>query len=197
MPKTARKFIIIPEFAPLYAMRTCFGPTHGPLKQPTPTPIDVIGMLLKQRGDEKLTIMEVVKLSNGDFSSPVLLTPLNYRLPYDEIIRMENESANTNTAVSETVDVVYENTAPDLESNVNDIDTSDTKVEEPIDTEMPEKVIEKSGDDTDKESEDSTVDSPTTINDEEMLNAVAEELSAKPQHPVQNKRSGKKNHNRK
>lgn len=195
MPKTARKFIIIPEFAPLYAMRTCFGPTHGPLKQPTPTPIDVIGMLLKQRGDEKLTVMEVVKLSNGDFSSPVLLTSLNYRLPYDEIIRMENESTNTNETTSETVDVMYKNTAPDLESDI--IESSDTKVEESTNTEMPEEVIEKSVDDTDKESEDSTVDSPTAINDEEMLNAVAEELSAKPQHPVSNKRSGKKNHNRK
>lgn len=81
---TTRKYIIIPEYAPLYAMRTCFGPTHGPLDKPCPTPVDVIGGLLRQSGSEKVTIYEVVKQDNS-FSAPVQLTLSNYRLPYEEI----------------------------------------------------------------------------------------------------------------
>lgn len=82
---TDRKYIIIPEYAPLYAMHYCWGPTTGPLTKPTPTPVDVIGHLLKQSGQEKVTIYEVVKLSSGEFSKPVQLTLENYKLPYEVI----------------------------------------------------------------------------------------------------------------
>lgn len=193
MPKTARKFIIIPEFAPLYAMRTCFGPTHGPLKQPTPTPIDVIGMLLKQRGDEKLTIMEVVKLSNGEFSTPVLLTPLNYRLPYDEIIRLEQEDATVGEVVS--TPIVEEDEKEDIPDNTEETDISVDPNVLSSDTVLSDEAVEKVTITADQAEED-----PIVSNEAEMLNAIAEELSAKesmkPQ-PNQNKRSGKKNHNRK
>lgn len=79
-----RKYIIIPEYVPLYAMQKCYGPTHGPLTQPCPTPVDIIGQLLKQTGTSKMTIYEVIKEANG-FSTPVHLTLENYRLPYAEI----------------------------------------------------------------------------------------------------------------
>lgn len=80
-----RKYIIIPDYKPLYAMRKCWGPTHGPLSKPTLTPIDIIGELLMQRPPEELTIYEVEK--QGDtFSEPALLTPGNYRLPYGELV---------------------------------------------------------------------------------------------------------------
>ena len=80
-----RKYILIPEYRPLYAMQRCFGPTHGPLERPTLTPIDVIGTLLKQTGNERLTIFEVKKLDSGKFSEPVQLTQTNYMKSYDEI----------------------------------------------------------------------------------------------------------------
>ncbi|WP_300944034.1 hypothetical protein [uncultured Duncaniella sp.] len=85
-----RKYILIPEYRPLYAMRRCFGPTHGPLERPTLTPIDVIGDLLKQTGSEQLSIYEVVKAANNKFSEPVQLTQTNYMKPYEEIL--ENPS---------------------------------------------------------------------------------------------------------
>lgn len=85
-----RKYILIPEYRPLYAMRRCFGPTHGPLERPTLTPIDVIGDLLKQTGSEQLSIYEVVKAANNKFSEPVRLTQTNYMKPYEEIL--ENPS---------------------------------------------------------------------------------------------------------
>lgn len=84
MENNIRKYILIPEYRPLWAMRKCFGPTHGPLTKPCPTPLDIIRELLLQTGREELTIMEVVK--EGDkFSEPVRLTIDNYMLPYEEI----------------------------------------------------------------------------------------------------------------
>lgn len=80
-----RKYILIPEYRPLYAMRRCFGPTNGPLTRPTLTPVDVIGSLLKQTGKEQLSIYEVKVLPNGKTTPPVRLTLTNYTLPYEEI----------------------------------------------------------------------------------------------------------------
>ena len=84
----ANKYIIIPDYKPLYAMRYCFGPTHGPLEKPCPTPIDVIGKLLLQSGNEKLNIFEVKvdPVSRKTIGDPVKLTLNNYKKSYDEII---------------------------------------------------------------------------------------------------------------
>lgn len=123
-----RKYIIIPEYVPLYAMQKCYGPTHGPLTQPCPTPVDIIGQLLKQTGTNKMTIYEVIKETNG-FSTPVHLTLENYRLPYAEIAGLD---VNTKPA-----DVIIEDTKPsepkvflpeveaDKESAVDKVDTED------------------------------------------------------------------------
>lgn len=84
------KYILIPEYAPLYAMHSCFGPEHGPLSQPIRTPIDVIGGLLQQTGREKVTVYEVIPTDKPKvFSDPVKLTLENYRLPYAEIAGMD------------------------------------------------------------------------------------------------------------
>lgn len=86
MVKGPRKYIVIPEYRPLYAMQECYGPTHGPLKQPCLTPLTVIRKLLLQTGNESLTVMEVTKdEKTGKYSEPVRLTLDNYMLPYDEI----------------------------------------------------------------------------------------------------------------
>lgn len=88
-----RKYILIPEYRPLYAMRHCWGPSYGPLWKPTLTPVDVIGELLLQSGNEKLSIFEVVKLTNSNrFSEPVQLSLENYRLPYEEIVARSKQA---------------------------------------------------------------------------------------------------------
>ena len=68
----ARKYILIPNYAPLYAMQKCYGPTQAPLTKPTLTPVDIIGQLMNQTGRERVTIYEVVKTPTG-FSTPVQL----------------------------------------------------------------------------------------------------------------------------
>lgn len=154
MSSVARKYIIIPEYAPLYAMRDCFGPTHGPLVKPNLTPVDIIGKLFKQSGNEKVTIFEVIKNPDGTFSTPVQLNPKNYRMSYQEIAGITEEELkddkiemkevpdiitnddavspvviNTNTAVSDSVEIIAE----------KDTDKEEVKKEEDantIETEM-------------------------------------------------------------
>ena len=90
----ADKYIIIPEYKPLYAMRYCFGPTHGPLEKPCPTPIDVIGKLLLQTGNEKLSIYEVKvdPKTRKTIGEPIKLTLDNYKKPYDELVGKVNKN---------------------------------------------------------------------------------------------------------
>lgn len=80
------KYIIIPEYKPLYAMRKCFGPRQGPLLRPNPTPITVIAELLQQKPPQELTVLEVVPTGKNTFSEPVKLALNNYMLPYEDIV---------------------------------------------------------------------------------------------------------------
>lgn len=90
MGNDARKYILIPEYAPLWAMKKCWGPEHGPLTAPTLTPVDIICELLNQVGQEKVSVYEVVKEGTG-FSKPVRLTKVNYKLPYAQIAGIKEE----------------------------------------------------------------------------------------------------------
>lgn len=100
------KYILIPEYAPLYAMHSCFGPEHGPLTQPTRTPIDVIGGLLQQTGREKVTVYEVIPTDKPKiFSDPVRLTLENYRLSYEEIAGMDPADEGKTIVMKEPIPV--------------------------------------------------------------------------------------------
>lgn len=96
-----RKYILIPEYRPLYAMRRCWGQTHGPLTKPCPVPVDVIGELLSQTGSEAVTIYEVKLNPDGSTTVPIQLTPENYMKPYDEI-----------AGIKAPVDPIVENPEP-------------------------------------------------------------------------------------
>ena len=181
MARTARKYIIIPEYAPLYAMQRCFGPTHGPLKQPTPTPVDIIGMLLLQKGNEKLTIMEVVKKEDGSFSHPVLLTTLNYRLPYDEIVAMEN--SNTDVAASNDETESAEATPVD-KAVVVAPETSDSENEDVADAPLQDQVQDMTSDTNDTaevdDNSDTVAEPDVQEQDPQEENAVIEASEEKP-----------------
>ena len=126
-----RKYILIPEYKPLYAMRKCFGPTHGPLAKPCPTPIDIIGELLKQK--ETVTIHEVKKIEEGVFSDPIQLTLDNYMKSYDEIVAGDSNTDVSGSdeevvapavaeAVAETVSVPDPEIIPAVEETVSTAD---------------------------------------------------------------------------
>jgi len=137
-----RKYILIPEYAPLYSMRKCFGPTQGPLTRPTPTPVDIIGELLHQSGKEQLTIFEVIPEGKG-FSDPVQLTLTNYNLPYDEIVGKIPTPAD---AVAESIEqtepvvvepTIVESTVP-TEHDETDASAEEVAVEASVEAQVPE-----------------------------------------------------------
>ena len=138
-----RKYIIVPEYAPLYALRKCFGPTKGPLSRPTLVPIDLIGELLHQTGKEKVSIFEVIPEGKG-FSDPVQLTLTNYTLPYEEIVgRTPDPEDTVVVAVEEhppaAVEPVVVSTAPESpeEEESEEVQAPEAPVE-PVVEEVPE-----------------------------------------------------------
>lgn len=157
-----RKYIIIPEYKPLYAMRKCFGPTHGPLTKPCPTPIDIIGELLIQK--DRLTIFEVKKLNDTVFSDPIQLTVDNYKLPYDVIV------AGGNT-VSTDEDVA------DSGAPVSTIADAETEIQstpsESEDSVAPDEIFETNN------SEDVCVDTDTPLETEDVVTIDVEDNSEK------------------
>lgn len=100
-PKVVRKYIMTPDFKPLFALAKDFGPTHGPLDRPVPTTIGIIGQLLRQSGRDAVTIFEVKKVSNNTFTKPVQLTLENYTMSYDDIVAGKTMPAQ----VQEPIDV--------------------------------------------------------------------------------------------
>ena len=90
------KFVVIPTYGPIYSAKKVFGPEWAPLTKPTPFPIPIIGEMLLQSGKEKLDVYEVVK-QGKNWSDPVKLTLENYKLPYEEIVGVEESSVPTGT----------------------------------------------------------------------------------------------------
>lgn len=162
--KEARKYILIPEYAPLYAMAKCYGPTHGPLSKPTLTPVDIIGHLLNQTGRERVSIYEVIKEQNG-FSKPVRLTKANYKMSYQAIAGIhEKEPESGETKVSKTT--LPENTAtpptedpmpftPKETNETNDLETkSDVTLDDAAKVEDEVHIEESVDSDNDSDDED-------------------------------------------
>lgn len=166
-----RKYILIPEYRPLYAMRHCWGPSYGPLWKPTLTPVDVIGELLLQSGNEKLSIFEVVKLTNSNrFSEPVQLSLENYRLPYEEIVARSKQtekpvhgdiSVETPTQTEPTVSLPTLEDGDAADETVEEVPAAPADATEDVDPMEPlvEKIRENFG-------ADAVVEESTKVTDE-------------------------------
>ena len=184
--RPAQKYILIPEYRPLYAMQRCFGPTHGPLTKPCPTPIDVIGKLLLQSGDEKLTIYETKFDKNHNTLPPVLLTLSNYKMSYEEIAGLEGKDPplektvkvpDKEPAVPEMVDqitpTVEEFTGqpmiPTVEEGPIDVVKSDVPIMMDREQEFnPEPAVSEGSEDSVVESdEEETAEENTTADEQE------------------------------
>lgn len=181
----AKKFILIPEAYPLYALGRVFGPKTGPLSKPTPVPIPVIGELLRQTGKDKVTISEVVPtkvLKSGQilkYSDPVRLTLSNYMLPYEAIVGGENES---------DPDKVVENTTPDVviqpEVLMDPIEPSKAVLEaNAAATAEAAKAFAES--DVSKQTITATVASPAPAEEEPVVDQTNEQAPAEPEAETQ------------
>lgn len=170
---SARKYILIPEYRPLYAMARCWGPLHGPLSKPTPTPIDVIGELLQQTGNEQVTIYETKP--DPDHPNQMLphirLTRDNYMLPYDEIAG-RSQSTKSIEKVSVTTPEIVE---PTIVEDAEDI--KNEPVSEEVDTGEAETAVYQEPEQ--EETVPETVDTPsetavTTVIDTTPADSVPE-----------------------
>ena len=177
----ARKYIIVPEYKPLYAMAECWGPTHGPLTEPCLVPIDIIGKLLLQTGKEAVNIYEVKKdPKSGDMLPWVKLTLDNYRKPYEEIAGIEEELPDTSlkeAPKAEPVNPVEINTKPEMDEPLTSVTPENPNV-----TETPIKIDEiKEGIDPSDIKEEVTEPAEDTSDEsvatEDTETATAEEVS--------------------
>lgn len=111
--RSMTKYILVPEYRPLFAMAKIFGPTHGPLQKPTAAPVEIIGQLLLQDGQEKVTVFEVGydPTQRKTFGKPVQLTRANYMIPYEELIKdsmpeVKEDKVTTDNKAPEAVNPV-------------------------------------------------------------------------------------------
>lgn len=178
------KYIIIPEWAPLWAFKEVFGPEWGPLEKPTPCPEPVIGKLLKQTGKEKVTIFETKFDANHKTLPPVQLNLDNYMMPYEEIVA--SMEANNGKVPEVKPDgkyiepaiepeqiavnpVIVEEVAPAVEDTVDDtpetVDTPTVTVNETPSFEVSEEeVIEPVVEVKTEETVQVTVNEPEQVN---------------------------------
>lgn len=151
-----KKYVLIPETKPLFAMARVFGPKMGPLSKPTPVLIDVIGDLLRQTGKNALTIYEVVPVVTDkktgqikQFSDPVKLTLGNYQLKYEEIVKGVNDGkpfAQVETAPKGPVNVqpeIITKTVVDPKVGLNPVAGTEVNAETaPVNEEAPAEPVE-------------------------------------------------------
>lgn len=178
------KYIIIPEWAPLWAFKEVFGPEWGPLEKPTPCPEPVIGKLLKQTGKEKVTIFETKFDANHKTLPPVQLNLDNYMMAYEEIVA--SMEANNGKVPEVKPDgkyiepaiepeqvavnpVIVEEVAPAVEDTVDDtpetVDTPTVTVNETPSFEVSEEeVIEPVVEVKTEETVQVTVNEPEQVN---------------------------------
>ena len=141
-----KKYIIVPEFVPLYAMRKVFGPQTGPIRKPIAVDTDIIRQLLQQKPPVKMYEVQLTNAKLLTYDKKVELTKDNYNK--DNFV--EESSENTS---NEVVEEKVEAELPKLENPINsdsmgvELRVETPKVEE---TEKVEEVaVETKSDDAD------------------------------------------------
>lgn len=141
-----KKYIIVPEFVPLYAMRKVFGPQTGPIRKPIAVDTEIIRQLLQQKPPVKMYEVQLTNAKLLTYDKKVELTKDNYNK--DNFV--EESSENTS---NEVVEEKVEAELPKLENPINsdsmgvELRVETPKVEE---TEKVEEVaVETKSDDAD------------------------------------------------
>lgn len=107
-----KKYVIIPEFKPLYALARRFGPQTGPIRKPIPVDVDVIKDLLNQKPPVKVLEAHMTNVKLGLYSETVELTMTNYNTENFKIdkrasveVKVEKPSTTQETIPEPTVSV--------------------------------------------------------------------------------------------
>lgn len=73
-----KKYVIIPDFVPLYVMRKVFGPQTGPIRKPIKVDTEIIRELLKQKPQVRVFEVKLTNVKLGTYDDKIELTLQNY-----------------------------------------------------------------------------------------------------------------------
>ena len=73
-----KKYVIIPDFVPLYAMRKVFGPQTGPIRKPIKVDTEIVRELLKQKPPVRVFEVKLTNVKLGTYDDKIELTLQNY-----------------------------------------------------------------------------------------------------------------------
>ena len=93
-----KKYVIIPDFVPLYAMRKVFGPQTGPIRKPIKVDTEIIRELLKQKPPVRVFEVKLTNVKLGTYDDKIELTLQNYD---KEDLFASKEPENTETKPDE------------------------------------------------------------------------------------------------
>ena len=163
-----KKYVIIPDFVPLYAMRKVFGPQTGPIRKPIKVDTEIIRELLKQKPPVRVFEVKLTNVKLGTYDDKIELTLQNYD---KEDLFASKEPEKTETKPDEeSMDKESQATVEEKkEEVVSDTATENTLAEPVASDSMGVELRVDSGTDkdtTDEKSDDSDI--------AELVDAVTE-----------------------
>lgn len=163
-----KKYVIIPDFIPLYAMRKVFGPQTGPIRKPIKVDTEIIRELLKQKPPVRVFEVKLTNVKLGTYDDKIELTLQNYD---KEDLFASKEPEKTETKPDEeSMDKESQATADEKKEEV----VSDTAIEntltEPVASDSMGVELRVDSD-TDKDTTDEKSDDSDIA---ELVDAVTE-----------------------
>ena len=163
-----KKYVIIPDFVPLYAMRKIFGPQTGPIRKPIKVDTEIIRELLKQKPPVRVFEVKLTNVKLGTYDDKIELTLQNYD---KEDLFASKEPEKTETKPDEE-SMDKESQATDEKKKEETSDTaSEPVLDEPIASDSMGVEL-RANSDTDKDKTDAKSDDADIA---ELVDAVTEE----------------------
>ena len=163
-----KKYVIIPDFVPLYAMRKVFGPQTGPIRKPIKVDIEIIRELLKQKPSVRVFEVKLTNVKLGTYDDKIELTLQNYD---KEDLFASKEPEKTETKPDEeSMGKESQATADEKKEEVVSDTATENTLAEPVASDSMG--VELRGDtDTDKDTTDEKSDDADIA---ELVDAVTE-----------------------
>lgn len=164
-----KKYVIIPDFVPLYAMRKVFGPQTGPIRKPIKVDTEIIRELLKQKPPVRVFEVKLTNVKLGTYDDKIELTLQNYD---KEDLFASKEPEKTETKPDEeSMDKESQATVEEKKEEVVSDTATENTLAEPVasDSMGVELRIDS---DTDKDTTDAKSDDADIA---ELVDAVTEE----------------------
>lgn len=163
-----KKYVIIPDFVPLYAMRKVFGPQTGPIRKPIKVDTEIIRELLKQKPLVRVFEVKLTNVKLGTYDDKIELTLQNYD---KEDLFASKEPEKTETKPDEeSMDKEFQATVEEKKEEVVSDTATENTLAEPVasDSMGVELRIDS---DTDKDTTDAKSDDADIA---ELVDAVTE-----------------------